>query len=173
MQNSNLPYVKVPESAENYSTGIILSQMLDGLRFRYHHATKELRAKDSLYKPKKDTRTMEEILDHILGLSQVVVNSALRMVNGKPQLEISFEEKRKKTLENVGKTSQFFRKSDDLSKLTIVFKRGERTTEFPFWNQLNSPINNTLWHVGQVVSFRRSSGNSFPKRVNVFSRTKN
>lgn len=34
---------------------------------------------------------------------------------------------------------------------------------------LNGPIADALWHVGQVVSFRRSSGNPFNSKVSVFS----
>ena len=36
-------------------------------------------------------------------------------------------------------------------------------SEYPFWNQLNGPIADAIWHVGQVVSFRRTAGNSLPK----------
>lgn len=172
-QNSDLPYAKIPEAAENYTAGTVVSRMLDGLGFRYYWATEGLRFEDLSYKPNESARTTEETLDHVLGLTQVIVNSALGVANGEPQPDMTFEEKRKKTLKNIEKASQIFRKAEDLSKFTIVFKRGERTSEFPFWNQLNGPIGDALWHVGQVVSFRRSSGNPFPKGVSVFTGTKN
>jgi hypothetical protein len=41
-------------------------------------------------------------------------------------------------------------------------------TKLPFWNMINSPISDYLWHIGQVVSFRRSSGNPFNSKVEVF-----
>ena len=66
-----------------------------------------------------------------------------------------------------------FDKSKDVSKYNIVFKRGENTSQLPFWNQINGPISDALWHVGQVVTFRRSSGNPLPKGVNVLTGTKN
>lgn len=172
-QNSELPYAKIPEAPENYTAGTIVSRMLDGLGFRYYWATEGLQAEDLSYKPNETARTTGETLDHVLGLSQVIVNSALGVPNGDPQPEMTFEEKRKKTLNNIEKASQIFRKADDLSKFKIVFKRGDQTSEFPFWNQLNGPIADALWHVGQVVSFRRSSGNPFPKGVSVFLGTKN
>ena len=172
-QNKDLPYAKIPEAAENYTAGTVVSRMLDGLGFRYYWAMEGLRAEDLSYKPNKDARTTKQTLDHVLGLSQVIVNSALGVPNGTPQPEMTFAEKRNKTLENIEKASQIFRNADDLSKFTIVFKRGEQTSEFPFWNQLNGPIGDALWHVGQVVSFRRSSGNPFPKGVSVFMGTKN
>jgi hypothetical protein len=39
---------------------------------------------------------------------------------------------------------------------------------FPFWNQINGPISDALWHCGQVVMNRRASGNPLQKGVNVF-----
>jgi len=38
---------------------------------------------------------------------------------------------------------------------------------------LNGPIADALTHVGQVISFRRTSGNPIPKGVNVFMGIKN
>jgi hypothetical protein len=172
-QNSDLPYAKIHEATEKYTAGTVVSRMLDGLGFRYYWATEGLRPEDLSYKPNETARTTEQTLDHVLGLTQVIVNSALGVPNGSPQPEMTFEEKRKKTLKNIEQASQIFRQADDLSKFTIVFKRGEQTSEFPFWNQLNGPIGDALWHVGQVVSFRRSSGNPFPKGVSVFTGTKN
>ena len=40
---------------------------------------------------------------------------------------------------------------------------------FPFWNIINGPISDALWHCGQVVLLRRSSGNPFNSKVSVFS----
>jgi hypothetical protein len=53
----------------------------------------------------------------------------------------------------------------------LIFKRDSNTQEFPFWNQINGPIADCLWHVGQVVSFRRASGNPFTDKANVFTGT--
>lgn len=162
-----LPYSQIPEAPEAYTAGSVVSRMLDGLGFRYYWATEGLRPEDLEYRPNGLARSTEETLDHILGLSQVVLNSALGVPNGEPQPKMTFEEKRKKTLLNIQKASEIFIKETDLSKFTIVFGSGEKKTEFPFWNQINGPISDALWHVGQVVSFRRSSGNPFPKGVSV------
>ena len=56
-----------------------------------------------------------------------------------------------------------------LDEFDIVFINGERKTEFPFWNLLNGPIADALWHVGQVVTFRRSSGNPFNAKASVLT----
>ena len=55
----------------------------------------------------------------------------------------------------------------ELKAFKIVFQRGDNRSEFPFWNQLNGPIADALWHVGQVVTFRRSSGNPMNPKVSV------
>lgn len=163
-----LPYAQIPEPAETYTTGSVISRMLDGLGFRYYWATEGLRPEDLKFKPTEEARTTEETLDHILGLSQIFVNSATGVANGAPQPQMTFEEKRKKTLLNIQKASQIFIKETDLSKFTMVFGSGDKKAEFPFWKAINGPISDALWHVGQVVSFRRSSGNPFPKGVSVF-----
>jgi len=57
----------------------------------------------------------------------------------------------------------------NLSELKVIFKRGENESEFPFWNVINGQISDAIYHTGQVVSFRRSSGNPMNPKVNVFS----
>ncbi|MDH4092997.1 MAG: hypothetical protein OEV24_21240, partial [Cyclobacteriaceae bacterium] len=58
---------------------------------------------------------------------------------------------------------------EDLKEYKMVFKRGDTTSEYPFWNQINGPIADCLWHVGQVVSFRRSAGNPINNKANVLT----
>lgn len=166
-QDKSLPYYNIPEASKSYTAGSVVSRMIDGLGFRYRWATEGLRPQDLIFKPTKESRTTEETIDHILGLTQVILNSALGVPNGSPQPKMTYEQKRKKTLDNIQKASSLFLKATDLSKYTMVFVRGEKTTEYPFWNQINGPISDALWHVGQVVSLRRSSGNPFPKGVSV------
>lgn len=166
-QEQNDHYYKIPEASKEYNAGTVVSRMIDGLGFRYYWATYKLREQDLSYKPSEEARTAEETIDHILGLSQVILNSALKVPNEKPQPKMTYAEKRKKTLENIKRASAIFKKSKDLSEYRIVFKRGDKTSEYPFWNQINGPISDALWHVGQVVSFRRASGNPFPKGVSV------
>ena len=167
-QTDGLPYYEIPEAPTEYTAGTVSSRMIDGLGFRYYWATEGLRAEDLSFKPNAEARTSEQTIDHILGLSQVILNATLNVANGTPQPKMTFSEKRKKTLENLQKSSEILRNSKDISQYKIIFGK----SEFPFWNQLNGPIADALWHVGQVVSFRRSSGNPLPKGVNVFTGTK-
>ena len=55
-----------------------------------------------------------------------------------------------------------------LKNIKIIFLRKSGNYEFPIWNLINGPISDAIYHTGQLVSFRRTSGNPIPKGVNVF-----
>ncbi len=160
-----LPYYQIPEAAKEFTPGTTASRMVDGLGFRYYWATEGLTQSDLNFKPNEEARTTEETIDHILGLSQVILNATLNVANGAKQPKMTFAEKRRKTLLNLQEASKFLRESKDVSDYKILF----RDKEFPFWNVINGPIADAIWHVGQVVSFRRSSGNPFSKGVSVLT----
>lgn len=158
---NDLPYYEIEEVPKEYTAGTVAGRMVDGLGFRYYWATESLRDEDLVYKPSKEGRTTGETVDHILGLSYMILNATLNIPNGKNQTKLTFEEKRKRTLENFKKASDILKESKDLSKLKIIF--GERKIDF--WNAINGPIADATWHVGQIVSFRRSSGNPLPSGI--------
>jgi hypothetical protein len=161
-----LPYYEIPEHSDVYTAGTVAARMVDGLGFRYYWATEGLREEDLAYKPSEDGRTTAETVDHIYGLTKVIVNSTLKKPNSRAEEpEMTFAEKRKKTLENIKMAADILRVSEDISEFKIIF--GEN--EFPFWNQLNGPIADAIWHCGQVISFRRSSGNPYNSKASVFS----
>lgn len=168
-RHEELPYYQIPDAPESYTQGAIAARMVDGLGFRYYWATEGLRSEDLQFRPGEDARSSEETIDHILGLSNVILNSALHKVNeGFDGSGLSFEQKRMITLTNIQSAADIFRKSDDLNEFTVVFKGKDGNSEFPFWNQINGPISDAIWHCGQVVTFRRSSGNPFNSKVSVF-----
>jgi hypothetical protein len=78
---------------------------------------------------------------------------------------------RKKTLENFKAASDQLKASKDseLDDYKMVFKRDTTTTSFPFWNEINGPIADVLWHTGQVISFRRTSGNPYNSNASVLT----
>ena len=171
-QNSNLPYSQIPDYPEEYTASNVVVRMIDGLGFRYYWATEGLRPKDLAFQPSEEARTSEETIDHILGLTSVIINSVTKTPNirsSAEQPELTFEEKRANTLDNLKRTSEILQKSSakDLEGFNLVFQRGENSTEYPFWNQINGPISDALWHTGQVVSLRRSSGNPFDSNVSL------
>ncbi len=166
-----LPYEQIPEYPETYTPGTVVARMIDGLGFRYYWATEGLRDQDLAFRPAADSRTIDETLDHILGLSRVILNSAEQKINdgtsdtASPQ---SFAEKRRLTLIMLQKASILFRTAQDLEAYPVIFRNEKGDTQFPFWNQLNGPLADALWHTGQVVSLRRQAGNPFPQGVSVF-----
>ena len=172
-QATDLPYYQIPEYPQEYTANTVAARMVDGLGFRYYWATEGLRQEDLAFRPNEDARTTEETIDHILGLSRVVLNSVKKIPNERSENEprVSFEEKRRQTLLNIKMTSDILKASEqgEMDEFKVVFKNNERTTEFPFWNQLNGPLADAIWHVGQVVSFRRSSGNPFNSKASVFN----
>ena len=81
--------------------------------------------------------------------------------------KFSYTELRERTLNNFSFVFESLKKTSDLSALKIQFDR-PRDNTFPFWNQINGPISDAIWHSGQVVMNRRASGNPLRKGVNVF-----
>ena len=172
-QSTDLPYYQIPEYPQEYTANTVAARVVDGLGFRYYWATEGLRQEDLAFRPNEEARTTEETIDHILGLSRVVLNSVKKIPNERSENEpkLSFEEKRQQTLLNIKMTSDILKASEqgEMDEFKVVFKNKERTTEFPFWNQLNGPIADAIWHVGQVVSFRRSSGNPINSKASFFN----
>lgn len=173
-QDKSIPYYEIPEYPEMYSAGTVASRIVDGLGFRFYWATEGLRDEDLSYRPNADARTSGETIEHIYGMSAMILNATLKKVNEPNQnKKLTFAEMRKQTLENLKAASEVLRKSSDqdMADYKVIFKRGETLTEYPFWNQLNGPIADCIWHVGQIVSFRRSSGNPFNEKASVFTGT--
>lgn len=160
-----IPYSEIPDYPETYTAGTVLARMIDGLGFRFYWATEGLREDDLAYKPSADGRTTAETIEHIYGLSQVILNSILMKPNIQNTIEenMSYAEKRKLTLTNFKTAADILRTSEDISKFKLVFG----TNEFPFWNNINGPIEDAVWHCGQVVLLRRASGNPFNSKVSV------
>ena len=77
-EDRELPFAKIPDAPETFNAGGVVSRMVDGLGFRYYWATEGLRPEDLEYRPSEEARTAEETLDHVLGLSEIILNSALQ-----------------------------------------------------------------------------------------------
>lgn len=167
---SKLPYYEIPEYPEEFNAATVAARLIDGLGFRYYWATEGLRAEDLSFRPNDDARTSEETIRHIHGLSNMIVNSTLKKTNGGGNGDdLSFDELRKKTLENIKTAADILRNTNELDSYPILFGSGDDVRKIPFWNQLNGPIADALWHCGQVVLLRRSSGNPFNSKASVFS----
>ena len=171
VNTTDLPYYQIPDTSEKFTAGTVAARVIDGLGFRYYWATEGLRNEDLNYKPNDSARTTLETINHIYGLSKVIVNATTKTVNDFTieQSVLTYKEKRKKTLENIKLASDILKTSsaEEIEKFIIIFKSKNGISEYPFWNNLNGPIGDALWHTGQVVLLRRASGNPFNSKVSL------
>ena len=170
---NTLPYHEIPSNPDTYSAGNVMGRLVDGLGFRYYWATESLGEEDLKYQPSVEGRTMDETLDHIYGLSLTIANAPQSIVNVRPAdwSEMTFEQKREQTLMNFQKASELLKTGspDDMEGYRVIFKRGENRSESPFWNMINGPIADAIWHTGQVVLMRRAAGNPINPKVSFFT----
>ncbi len=78
---------------------------------------------------------------------------------------MTYKEKRTATLNNLKKASDILHVSNDISQFKIIF--GEQ--KIPFWNQINGPIADAIWHCGQIAVYRRVTKNPINPKVNHFT----
>jgi hypothetical protein len=172
-QKSDLPYYEIPDYPAGYSAGAVAARVIDGLGFRYYWATEGLREEDLKYKPVNDSRTTEETIQHIYSLTNTILNTTKKVpnVSGALSVKLPFDELRKKTLENIKTAADILRiaKDSEVADMKVILKNDSGTREFPFWNILNGPVDDALWHVGQVIVLRRASGNPYNNKASVFT----
>ncbi len=170
---TDLPYQNIPEHPEDYGPGNVIARMIDGLGYRYYWATEGLTDKDLQFAPADEARNLMETLQHIYGLSETIVNAPKGVANERPQdwSALSYVELRTLTLSRLKQASELCRgkRAEDIDKMQVSFKNGEKQFDFPYWNMLNGPLADAIYHTGQVVSFRRASGNPMNSKVNVFT----
>jgi uncharacterized damage-inducible protein DinB len=173
-QQKELPYKQIPDYPDVFNADNVAARVVDGLGFRYYWATEGLTEGDLSYQPSEDVRTIRQTLEHIYGLSRTIVNAPQSKVNSPPEENLSFDELRRRTLENIQLASTLLKegKEGDMENYRIIFKNGDNTTEYPFWNMLNGPMADAIYHTGQVVAFRRAAGNPIPSGVRVFLGTR-
>ena len=173
-QTTDTDYFKqIPEAPTTYNEHTTMARLVDGLGFRYYWATEGLRAEDLVYKPSDDGRTSREVLEHIYALARTTSLTIQGKVISRTtdQLDMDYTSLRTETLFFLQVASEILRSEDvaSMDELKIKFQRGENISEFPFWNMINGPIADAIWHCGQIVSNRRASGNPFNSDVSVFS----
>jgi len=167
-----IPYHQIPEYPEKVTAGTSIARILDGLGYRYYWATEGLTETDLAYEPGNEGRPAKDVLDHLHGLSSMILNTAKKVPNvrPRPELNLTWEEKRVATLQNIKTASDIFKASSDeaIADFKIIFKRGEEENSVPVWHLFNGPIDDAISHVGQITSYRRSAGNPINPFVNVF-----
>ncbi len=163
-----LPFKEIGPYPEKFSSNNVISRMIEGLGFRYYWATESLTRKDLNHKPSQDSRSSLEIIEHIYSLSNFILFTLQKKEYELDVKKMNFDELRRKTLNNYKIIYEILKNEKGLSKLKIRIRRNDKVQTFPFWNIINGPISDSIWHVGQVVSHRRASGNPINPKVNVF-----
>ena len=174
MMADKAPFHIIPDSPDTISCVNIITRMLQGLGFRYHWATKGLRNEDLDYRPTDSSKNCLETLKHIYILVEIINAATQNKISVRPapieNIPNEFEILREITLNRIKELCVLFESMtlDELGLLKIKFNRGGAFSEFPVWNLINGPISDAIYHVGQIVSFRRTSGNPIERGVNVF-----
>ena len=164
-----LPYRQIPKIKENYTAQNTVARMIDGLAFRYYWASEGLRAEDLAYQPKGAGRDCQQTINHLYDLTNMMLR--LTKTDFKQAIEkdeMVFAAMRKQTLLNLEALSKEIKESKNLSEFTV---RKDGEISVPFFNVINGPIADAIWHAGQIASFRRSSGNPISMKVNHFTGT--
>ena len=104
-----MSYKQIPDYPENYSSGNVISRLLDGLGNRYNWATEGLSEKDLQYKPSKEAMSVYTTIEHMYWLSILIVNTpqsraSIRLTSNDLSL-LKFNDLRNKTLQNIKKAS--------------------------------------------------------------------
>ena len=174
-QDNNLPYYEIPTAPEDYSPGNVLTRVIDGLGYRYHWASEGLRSEDLEHEFYEEGRNCIETIQHIYDLSVTIRNVAEHQPNIRPyqKNEMEYEELRAQTLENLSIARELFlnASADEMESFSIVFQNGERKSEYPLWNLMNGQLADAIYHTGQLIIFRRASGNPLNSKVRVFTGT--
>ena len=172
MSQTSEYFKDISEYPTEINNGNIISRMINGLGYRYYWATEKLRENDLRYRPSNDAYSTKETMVHIFTLSKTLYNTTLSKINERPDIDIpsDYENIRNETLQFLEKASKNFSNlnSEELYQMKIKFNRGGTIKSFPIWNLLNGPIADAIYHTGQIVSFRRTTGNPIDSSVNVF-----
>ena len=173
-QQDSTNYATIGNYPSTFSVGNSLARMIDGLGYRYFWASDSLTTTDLAYVPSDDARTSLETIEHIYDLSCDILFVAKGNTLARPRAKYAFtyEALRLKTLENLKLASKIFASLSDeaCAERNVVFKKSSgESVEYPLWNLINGQISDAIYHVGQLVSFRRSSGNPVSKKMSVFT----
>ena len=166
----DLPFREIPPAAKVFTSGTLMGRMTDGLGFRFHWATDGLTEENLSFKAGEESRTIGETVDHIYTLVLMFTNAVMEQPTTLPieTKDLTFKEKRKKILSFIQTSSALLKMSndEDFERYNLVSQFASRNGQkLPFWNGLNGPMEDALWHIGQVVTLRRMAGNPINPNV--------
>lgn len=175
-QSANLEsskhYESVPAYPDTFTAGTALARIVDGLGFRYYWVTHDLSPTDLAYRPTDEARSSMETLSHLHYMVLFMENTVTGNVTTfpEPEGELPFEALRSTTLQRIQNISKQLSNMDaqSISKLEMKIKAGEHDMQAPFWHFLQGPIGDAYYHLGQIVCYRRTTGNPVDPSVQPF-----
>lgn len=172
MAQQPLPFESIPPYPKETNVGSVLARMVHGLGYRYHWASLDLREEDLNYRPSPQGASSYETLEHIYDLVEIVATTVEGNPTPRPSSTIpntypALREQTLQMLEAVG-ASLVEKGNEEIEAMEIVFLRDNKRFTFPIWHLINGPLSDAIYHTGQLVSFRRTTGNPIAKGVNVF-----
>jgi hypothetical protein len=169
--SQELPFRQIPDYPESMNEATVLARFVEGLGYRYYWATEGLREQDLSFKPSPDARSTRETIEHLYGLARFTLYTVRgdTIIFDQEYESNTFQDLRKQTLNMLAEASTLLR-SENYEATSITFPKASDGSgrSLPYWHLMNGPVSDALYHTGQVVSFRRSSGNPMNPNVNVF-----
>ncbi|MFI1773324.1 DinB family protein [Thalassobellus citreus] len=168
-----LPYKDIGAYPTSLTQVNIIKRFIDGLGYRYYWATESLTKSDLNYRINIGSRSLLETLEHILDISGFILRVSQQKYNttlvDKEKLE--FNQIRSRTLNELKEASLLISQmtEEEIKSLEILIQQEDAKLSLPLWHVMNGPISDALYHVGQVVSFRRASGNPINPNTDTFT----
>ena len=72
------PFKTIPEAASSYKAGNLIVRMIEGAGYRYYWATERLTENDLAFKPSDSGKSTWETLEHLYGLSKMIVKHCIQ-----------------------------------------------------------------------------------------------
>ena len=133
----------------------IIKRMIQGLGFRFFHATNNLRPNDYSFSPSDETMTASALCTHLVQLSKMIA----RLLG----CELNLQE----TDNDEGRRRLCLKYLEQVC-VYLDQEPSALADHEQFWNCFNGPLADALTHVGQLNSWRRLNGNPLGS-VNFFS----
>lgn len=152
----------LPDVPKEFNGAGVLTRLIDTILVRYTIASSDLRVEDKHFQVTPESMSMLVLQKHIL---QLILWSAHAIGVELPKLAIpeSFDERKAEIEKMCRLLRSHVAEMDDeaLSKVTIYLKRAD--THYPIWYLINGPLSDAIHHIGQMISWRRISGNPAPQ----------
>jgi len=145
--------------------------MLDGLGFRFYWATEVCVQKIWRSNQVKKPNFKRNYGTH---LSMSTMNRKRNPWNCacEPDLTVHLELRRRRWKISKPRVANYARVRPDVKRYPASLSEAKRLRSGVL-ELVSGPIEDCVWHVGQIVLFRRSSGNPLSEKVNFFTGTVN